>query len=235
MIIGIFDDEIMWTNKILHHIKDYFMERDNKEYEILTVNSEEELLLIGSKIELLFLDVEISEKENGFDIAERLQQEGYKCLICFLTSHTEYARQGYKYNAYRYIDKMHLNEIDEAISSFISKIKKTEYIDCKSVDGLECKINMSDVVYIETFARKILYHLADGSTYLAEGILRKVAEQYREIDLIQVQRSYVVNMNHILRHDSRKIIMDDGTEITLSRDKIPEFKKSYFNWRRNTF
>ena len=42
---------------------------------------------------------------------------GNQCRICFLTSHAEMARRGYRVNAFRYIDKKYLNTYFHTLSS----------------------------------------------------------------------------------------------------------------------
>lgn len=86
----------------------------------------------NSDIDLLFLDIELAEGEDGFQIAEQLMHCGNKSKICFLTSHTEQARLGYKVNAFRYVDKKHLDEIGEALDSFLKTKIQDRIISCNS-------------------------------------------------------------------------------------------------------
>lgn len=234
MVVGILDDEITWANKIAECIENYFLVTDNNDYEIKVCTREKELKTIIDDINLLFLDVELSGTENGFEIAEWIRKKDYKCTICFLTSHIEFARHGYRVDAFRYIDKLHLDEIDEALATYTSNVAKAEYIDCKAEDGTEVKINLSESLYIEKLDRKILYHMSDGKTYIGDGNLRELAKRYEKIGVIQVQRSFVVNMKYVRGYDSRQVVIIDGTKITFSRDRIQDFKKRYFDWRRNS-
>lgn len=235
MVVGIFDDEIVWTNKIANYIKNYFMLIDNKDYEIKTFASLNALISEIASINLLFLDVELANNMSGFDVAERIQEiDPAKPTICFLTSHIEFARQGYRFNAFRYIDKLHFEEIDEAIAAYISSVAKAEYIDCKTSDGIDDRINLAEALYIEKRDRKILFHMSDGNIYYGEGNLKDLAQRYRKAGLIQVQRSYIVNMKYIRGADSRVVIIIDGTEITIGRERYQNFKKCFFEWRRNS-
>jgi len=234
MLVGIFDDDIIWTKRIGRYINNYLANVHSLDYEIASINCEVELWRLIEKIDLLFLDVELSACTSGFEIAETIQSRGFQCKICFLTSHTEFAMQGYKFNAFRYIDKLNLVEVDEALESYISNRRKRVYINCKSNEGLEYRINVENVMYIEKIDRKIMYHLLDGNIFLSDGIIKELASRFKNIGLIQVQRSYIVNMRYIKSYDSRKVIIVDGTEITLGRDKTQDFKRKFFEWRRNS-
>lgn len=234
MVIGIVDDETTWANRIADYIKSYFLLIDNNDYELHLYKSGEELKSDLDLIDLLFLDVELSGGEDGFTVAEYIQEKEYGCKICFLTSHIEFARHGYRLNAYRYIDKLHLDEIDEALASYISNVAKAEYIDCKTSDGVEVKLNVAESLYLEIRDRRICYHMSDGKEYFGDGNLKDLACRFEKNGLILVQRSYVVNMKYVRCSDSREVTIIDGTKITISRDRLQEFKRKFFEWRRNS-
>ena len=63
---------------------------------------------------------------------------GNQCKVCFLTSHTEMARLGYRVNAFRYIDKRHLEEITEALDFFLVARRNGLHgnFDLTYIDGL---------------------------------------------------------------------------------------------------
>lgn len=68
---------------------------------------------------------------------------GSQCKICFLTSHTELARLGYRVNAFRYIDKKHLEEIDEALDIFLKTRIQDRTVYCDDTSGIRVKINLN--------------------------------------------------------------------------------------------
>lgn len=117
MKIAIVEDEAVWRDKVQTIIEKYCSDK-NISFQINSYSSGKEFMK-NPDIDLLFLDIELAEGEDGFQIAEQLMHCGNKSKICFLTSHTEQARLGYKVNAFRYIDKKHLDEIGEALDSFL--------------------------------------------------------------------------------------------------------------------
>ncbi|ORX84603.1 hypothetical protein BCR32DRAFT_266222 [Anaeromyces robustus] len=160
-----------------------------------------------------------------FKIAERIQKKDYNCKICFLTSHIEYVRMGYKVNAYRYIDKYYLDEIHDTLAAYNAQISKVEYIECKDEDGAIELINIGHSLYVELVDRKLYYNFAGEKKYFSEGKLKNLAEKYESLGLIQVQRSYLVSMKYIRNYDSRHLVMIDDTQITISYDRLQAFKK----------
>ena len=232
MNIGIVDDEHVWIDKIKDKISSFMCERDFSDYQIFTFSDKAAILKSYSDIDLLFLDVELSKTENGFQIAEEISKNDTKCRLCFLTSHVEYSRQGYKFNAFRYIDKLHLDEINEALSAYFDSFPKTINIECKTENGIPNTVNSADIVYIETYGRKLRYHTHDNAIFYGSENIKEIAGKMEEYDFFQIQRSYIVNLQYVLSYDSRIIRLANNMEFPISRDKVQLFKKRYFEWRR---
>lgn len=233
MNIGIVDDEHVWIDKIKDKISSFMCERDFSDYQIFTFSDKAAILKSYSNIDLLFLDVELSETENGFQIAEEINKTTSDCKICFLTSHVEFSRLGYKVNAFRYIDKLQLDEIDEALTAFLDSYCCSKSIDCKTADGLDKTIHSNDIIFIETYGRKLRYHTINGDTFYSSKNIKFIAEEMSAYDFFQIQRSYIINYKYILSYDSRTVRMIQNHNLPISRSKLQSFKKGFFDWRRN--
>lgn len=229
MRIGIVEDEEVWQNIILNAVKEC-CDKNNISCDVRTYSSvkefEKEL-----DIELLFLDIELENGENGLDFAQQLVSEGNQCTICFLTSHIEFSREGYKVNAFRYIDKRHLNEIAEAIESFLKTKIQDRFIYCNDSFGISIKINLRDLVLIETSGRKLRYLMIDGSEHYGEGVISEKVKSLECFGFCQIQRSYIVNLKYIAKVNSREATLDNGIKVVIGRTHSKEFKKAFFEWR----
>ena len=104
MKICIVEDEAVWRDKIRAVIKKYSRDK-NILFQIHSYSNGKDFMK-NMDADLVFLDIELAEGENGFELAEKLMDSGNQCKICFLTSHTELARLGYRVNAFRYNDRM---------------------------------------------------------------------------------------------------------------------------------
>ena len=109
----------------------------------------------NADVDLLFLDIEFPEGEDGFEIAQQLMNSRNQCKICFLTSHTELARLGYRVNAFRYIDKKHLEEINEALDFFLKTKIQDRIVYCNNTTGIHIKINLNELLLVETYGRTL--------------------------------------------------------------------------------
>ena len=74
--------------------------------------------------DLIILDIEMPGV-NGIDTAKRLRKIEDKTAIVFLTSHVEYALEGYEVNALRYLTKPASTEkLSEIITYLLEQKKK---------------------------------------------------------------------------------------------------------------
>ena len=229
MKICIVEDEAVWRDKIRAAIEKYCADK-NISARIKAYDSERDFME-NADADLLFLDIELDEGENGFEIAERLMNSGSQCRVCFLTSHTELARLGYRFNAFRYIDKKHLEEINEAIDYFLKTKIQDRIVYCRDTAGINIKINLKELLLIETNGRKLRYLMLDGREYFCEGLISETAQSLSRFGFYHIQRSYVVNLKYIEAVNSREVTLCNGIRIVIGRAHGKEFKKAFFQWR----
>ncbi len=229
MKIGIVEDEAVWRNKIKASIEKYCTDK-NISAQIKAYDNERDFMK-DADTDLLFLDIELAEGEDGFRIAEKLMDSGNQCRICFLTSHAEMARRGYRVNAFRYIDKKYLEEMDEALDSFFKTRIQDRTIYCKDTAGIQIGINLRDLLLIETTGRKLRYLMLNGREYICEGRISETAQSLSPFGFFYVQRSYIVNLKYIETVNSHEITLCNGLKITIGRVRSKEFKKAFFKWR----
>lgn len=229
MKIGIVEDEAIWRDKIQEIIEKYCRDKGIP-FQIHSCGSGKEFMK-NPDTDLLFLDIELPEGEDGFQIAEQLMHCGNKSKICFLTSHTEQARSGYKVNAFRYIDKKHLEEIEEALDSFRKTKIQDRIISCDDTAGIRIRINLNELLLVETYGRKLRYLMLDGREHFCEGRISETAQSLSPFGFFHIQRSYIVNLKYIERVNSREIVLCNGLKVAIGRAHNKEFKREFFKWR----
>ncbi len=229
MKIGIVEDEVIWTDKIQAVIESYCRDK-NILFQIESYRNGRDFMK-NADADLLFLDIELAENENGFGIAEELMLSGNACKVCFLTSHTEFARSGYKVNAFRYIDKKHLEEIYEALDFYLKTRLQDRVIYCNDTERNYVKIKLKDILLVETYGRKLRYLMLDGSDHVCEGRISETAQDLSPFGFFHVQRSYIVNLKYVEKVNGHVITLCSGLQIAVGRAHSKEFRKEFFKWR----
>ncbi len=134
-------------------------------------------------------------------------------------------------NAFRYIDKKHLEEINEALDFFIETRIQDRIIYCNDMNGICAQINLNGLLLVETYGRKLRYLMLDGSEHLCEGRISETTQSLSQFGFFQIHRSYIVNLKYIEKVNSREITLCNGLKIGIGRAHSREFKKEFFKWR----
>ena len=229
--VAVCDDEEIFLNyyvKIINNIKKLY----NYNIEVFKFSSGEELLkflsISESKFDIIFLDI-IMDKINGIETAKEIRKFDTRSEIIFLTSSKDYALEGYEVRAYNYIVKSSgcvKDKIYEAIRNIYSK--DNDFIVIYNKSGIE-KIEINNIVYIESNKRKIIFSTTEFKYEMYEK-LDNIYDKVKEKGFIKTHRSYIVNREFIKKIESRDIITTTEEIIPISRSKLEEVKNSFMNY-----
>ena len=143
--IAICDDEIHFRNEIKEILKNYLTYKGII-YEIDTFRSGKEFIDLGIEIikyKIVFLDINMDEMD-GIKTAKSIRQVSNEVFIAFITAYVNYAFEGYKVDAVRYILKNNINFVEsvhECIDAI--NIKMNYVIERKTLNFNEGRKNIS--------------------------------------------------------------------------------------------
>lgn len=173
----------------------------------------------GHRFSLVILDM-LMEPLSGIETAKGIRQYDSDVPILIVTSTPEYAIEGYKVNASRYIlkpveKKSFLREVQEVLERV--QQTKSHYYSVHCDSGI-IKIEIEKICFFESQARTITLHAA-AAAHTFSGSLREVEGQLAPYDFVRVHKSYVVNLKNIHRIFKDVITMVDGSEVPLSKNR----------------
>ena len=100
--------------------------------------------------DLVFLDIEMPEMD-GITLAKHLRKLHNDVPIVFLTSHIEFALEGYEVNALRYLTKpVDIVKLREVLSHTLRQMQQQRVIWVKDI-LCDKKIFVKDILYMELF------------------------------------------------------------------------------------
>ena len=188
--IAVCDDDLQWSERIRRSISEY-MCHVNQQCDIQVFESGEELCSAfhGShSFDIVFLDVDMDEMD-GMETAEMIRSRSDQVTIVFITGVVEAAPRGYQYGAMRYIMKQDIEELlPECLGSFLKQYSGMDVsFNIKFLTGME-NVNLSQLVYVESKARKLCYVFADKVLELYDNITtaQKQLEPYGLLGFIRV-------------------------------------------------
>jgi len=194
---------------------------------------------------LLFLDIEMNG-ETGFDLLRKIEKRNFK--IIFVTAHDAYALKAFRFNAVDYLLKpIVLDELKEAVSKVINQLpearttsdaqlenlaqfiqnpkKVNDKIAIPTSDGFVL-ISVPEIVFCKANGNYTEFHLTAKKQLLSSYTLKQYHELLVEQNFFRAHRSFLINLSHVKmyrRGEGGTIIMDDGSEIELSRQNKEAF------------
>ena len=226
MRIAIVDDDANWREWIKKKI---IQCRKQNEITIDVFSSGESYLTSKNLYDISFIDIEMPGID-GFETISRAREAGGEGLYVILTTHAEMSRRGYFVNAFRYIDKAHLEELEEAINSAAIVLGRNKMITVNVINDGPRNLVLKNIIYIETEKHYILIHTKHGEIRCSNN-LRDLEKVLPENWFCGCHNVFIVNLDEIKKLDDRIAYLSNGHDIDISHRKMREFKRLYLDRR----
>lgn len=227
MKIALCDDDINFIKKFGSILNEKIM-RYSDDFSITEFTNGKEFIAELDKFDAVFLDIDMPEI-SGLDVAAYINKNA-RTLIIFVTSYDELVYSSIKFQPFRFLRKTHLDdELDEAVKSICERLK-THLITVKTKDG-ETVIDINDLVYIEVFGHKLVFHCANNSIE-SSGSLSTYEKAKEFGNFLRVHNGYLVNCKFVYSIETNCVIMDDKSQIPLSRHRADNVKKKFSDYLR---
>lgn len=118
-----------------------------------------------------------------------------------------------------------------AIDSFLKTKIQDRVISCNDTAGIRIKINLNELLLVETYRRKLRYLMLDGREHFCEGQISEAARSLSQFGFYQMHRSYIANLKYIETVHSHEITLCNGLKVVVGRAHSKAFQKEFFEWR----
>ena len=227
--IAICDDEQYYREKIQFFISQYFDEQ-NLEYTIHLYASGEQFLSQfenSMKYDIVFMDISMKNL-NGIQTAAQLRAFHSSTFLVFVTAFIDYALEGYKVNAVRYIMKDTLDTgISECLDAILHKMQLAK-VTFHFING-EKTLYTDNILYIESQKHKTFFHYMQSGmiTLQLYGKLDCIEQKLADYDFLRLHKSYLVNMKHIVKLTNYTALLDTGDEIPIPRMRYQAVRERF--------
>lgn len=205
-------------------------------------NATEALELFDSaKPELVFLDIEMPGM-TGIEMLRQMQEIPFE--VIFVTAFNRYAVEAFRLGAVDYIlkpaspsdlqravervekslnqkttDRQHFKALSQNYGRAFTKIT------IPTLNGFEF-IEFSEILFLQSDNNYTTLRLKNGKNVVATRSLGDFEEILENYTFFRVHKSYLINLTHISKYikgDGGTVVMEDGTEIDVSRRRKDEF------------
>ena len=235
--IAICDDEVLERDKVERMLKDYQALYTDREFLIRQfANSEDIFLQITTENyqpDFILMDIYMPES-SGIETARKLRDMGNTCRIVFMTSSQEHALDAFGVDAFSYLvkpvsEKMFFPALDKVIRDIENN--QPQYILLQTANDCVRRVGLNNIIYCGAQRKKQYIYLKENESIYLQMTMIKLSELLcSHKRFVKVGASYIVNMEHIERLDTRRLLLDNGKEIYLPRGSYKELHEQYFDY-----
>jgi len=235
MNIAIVEDAKEWTEKMKNVIQQT-LKKEQTEIEIYS--SAEEFLEAGKEYQIVFMDIYLNGI-SGLEATIEYKSQFSKSIVMIVTSYKEYCREGYKVEAFRFIEKDNLKEeMQEGLEHALTKLRRYQTIEVHVPKQGKVMLVYKDIIYIETIKqeRKVIFHTTKQD-YTAEEKITELTKRLEEDGFYRSNKSVLVNLDWVEKVSSdgmetaKKIFLKNGKKVSLGVKKKKELMMKLYEWR----
>jgi Response regulator of the LytR/AlgR family len=206
--------------------------------EIEIYSSAEEFLEAGKEYQIVFMDIYLNGI-SGLEATIEYKSQFSKSIVMIVTSYKEYCREGYKVEAFRFIEKDNLKEeMQEGLEHALTKLRRYQTIEVHVPKQGKVMLVYKDIIYIETIKqeRKVIFHTTKQD-YTAEEKITELTKRLEEDGFYRSNKSVLVNLDWVEKVSSdgieaaKKIFLKNGKKVSLGVKKRKELMMKLYEWR----
>ena len=227
--VAICDDEAT-SLKLNTVLTEKILKEEGIEFEIQTFEDMETMTeavtKTGQPFDVLLSDI-LATGMNGIEAAERLRKLGDKLDIIFISTTAEYALEGYRVQALRYLQKpVDIEKLKEALLQAYRKHSHKDSLSLTS-EGKVYNINFKDILYIESSGRDVEIVLKYRKL-LSHGKISDMEKLLPTESFFRCHRSYIVNMREVETIERYQATMKNGDTLPISQQQYSETKSRLY-------
>lgn len=236
--IAICDDNNEFLNRELSLASSY-LDSLSIEYRINTYCSGVELIKTEkiSSIDLFLLDYEM-DGLTGFETAKVIREKAPNASIAFVTVFYELSREGYKFDAIRYLIKQELTfetELQDCLNKALQlKAKRANNSKLFEFVDKTLRVNPENIVYIQTNKHYLLCYILENSVvtcYKKRDKITNIQAELEDTNSFSVIRSGIlVNLKYVNSIDRKGFVnINAGNSFVRIIRLSDSFKSSFIS------
>lgn len=224
--VALCDDDPHFLKQLRQATAQWFTERQII-FSAIEFSSAKHLLdsVKETSYDVFFLDIEMPEVD-GMQLAKLIRETLPDSIIIFLTSHDEFAPDGYRVQALRYLSKQTWKKyLNEALSAAMAQLEKQESgsLAVSHYGNLQ-RIPYREILYIRHIARYCQIVTRAGKTIQDERGIKKLFEIIGDERFIFIDRGAFINLDYIQRIENGQAVMTNNDSLPISRRLLPQVK-----------
>ena len=231
MRIAVCDDNQTDRDTLCACLRDAFSER-KLVASVAAFSSGEALIasLSENDYAVFFLDIYM-KGITGVEAAREIRKRQSEAAIVFTTSSPNHMAEGFDLGALHYLIKpIEAESVNVALNRCIKQIDVLEaYIEVHTGQNLR-RVLLSGVLFVEARDKYCVMKTPEEEIFVRMPMF-EMQSMLRDERFLRCQRSFIINMDHVLRVEGNDFIMSDGTPIPVRRQERTQLKTAFEAYR----
>lgn len=224
--VALCDDDPHFLKQLRQATAQWFTERQII-FSAIEFSSAKHLLdsVKETSYDVFFLDIEMPEVD-GMQLAKLIRETLPDSIIIFLTSHDEFAPDGYRVQALRYLSKQTWKKfLSEALDAATAQVEKqgTGSLTVSHYGNIQ-RIPHRDILYIRHISRYCEIAIKAGETIQDDRGIKKLFEIIGDGRFIFIERGAFINLDYLQKIENGQAVMTNGHSLPISRRLLPQVK-----------
>ena len=186
----------------------------------------------GAHYNLIFLDIEFAKNAiNGVEAGSLIRKahNNNTAAIVYISWEMKYSMQLFDIRPLNFLIKpLDYKKVEEVIRTYLDLAGLWAGDFTYKIGHDAYKVQVKDIVYLQSVKRKLILHLADGRKEEFYGNLKDAYQaQLQRFDFLFIHASYVVNYDYIAAVKYDELVLSDGTTLPVSRHKRKDVTEDY--------
>lgn len=183
--------------------------------------------------DLIFLDMETDK--SCCRLAEQINRLLPAPILILFAGQKQAVSPLLRLQPFRLIERSHLTaELGECMRAVLYELPDTVHRPCLFLESGNSlfRIPINRIRYIESINKQLHVHTADDTLIIRYplGTIQQLLEAYH---FLRIHKSFLANANCVIRIDTSRVILDDGTILPLSRYQSQKVRRQFreaFQW-----
>lgn len=234
MHFAVCDDQRFYVEQISWLIRQYADERGLSCYVDEFVSPEELLKKCETtRYDAVFLDVEMAER-SGLETAEQIRLQCSDVYVILVSNHLDYALEGYRVDAFRYLLK---EQLEQKFTACMNALKAALFPPDNSlvlrIEREEIRLNLDQVQYFEAAQHTVKAYFAakDRPPMTFRITMTELEQKLAQKDFLRIQRSFIVNLKQVKRFYNYTVVLKSGKVISVSEKQFSALRDQFLTWK----
>ena len=178
----------------------------------------------SKKYDLLVLETSL-RGVSGIEFARNLRLSRVESDIIFVSSSDEQALAAYSAFPIGYVLKpFQRKRLRAPFRRASAKYVSRKSVMFRDLGGVKLSVAVDDILYIEVIGNELDIHTRTGR-FKGVGSLAEIYLSLPQKQFYRSHRSFIVNMNYVVRAAKYYFVMDNGDKVTIAKNRYAEAKE----------